>query len=176
MNRLPEPPARQPHATQAGQPTPDEALRRAAQIAAAVDDVYQQPTRYRDETPVPAVGTALPVPQPGRPPMSQRATDASALMLAGGVASLPVGGATALVLWALGQVDPVNLAIGAAAPTALALAIGSLLRSVGRAKQDMHTEHHHHYNGNVHQDARTVNSTTRGIWAHNRNQLPPTGR
>jgi hypothetical protein len=104
--------------------------------------------------------------------MSQRATDASALMLSGSVAALSVGGATSLVLYTLGQVDPVTLAIGATGPVALVLAVGSLIRSVGRAKQDMHTEHHHHYNGDVRQDLSTVNIHTSGVWARTRNELP----
>ncbi|MBQ1164089.1 hypothetical protein KBZ21_39480, partial [Streptomyces sp. A73] len=73
--------------------------------------------------------------------MSQRATDVSGVMLAGGVASLPVGGSLALVLSAGGQADPVSLAIAGGAPVALVLAVGSLLRSAGRARRDMHTEH-----------------------------------
>lgn len=128
------------------------------------------PTSYRDTAPH-APGTAEPVAQPGRPPMSQRATDASGLMLSGSVAALSVGGATSLVLYTLDQVDPVTLAIGAAGPVALVLAVGSLLRSVGRAKKDMHTEHHHHYNGSVRQETTNVSSTTKGLFAKNRNDV-----
>jgi hypothetical protein len=123
-------------------------------------------TSYRDDTPVPAVGSAAPVPQPGRPPMSQRATDASALMLSAGVASLPIGGSVSLVLYTLGHVDPTSLAIGAAAPVALVLAIGGLLR---RAKSVLPEEHHHHYEGPVYQDQRNVHSHTRGVWAKTTN-------
>jgi hypothetical protein len=99
--------------------------------------------------------------------MSQRATDVSGVMLAGGVASLPVGGSLALVLYAVGQADPVSLAIAGGAPVALVLAVGSLLRSAGRARRDAHTEHHHHYSGPVHQDQR--HSATRGVWARTNN-------
>ncbi len=128
------------------------------------------PTSYRDTSPNDP-GTAAPVLQPGRPPMSQRATDASALMLAGSVASVSLGGATSLVLYTLGQVDPVTLAVGAAGPVALVLAVGSLLRSAGRAKKDMHTEHHHHYNGSVRQETTNVSSMTKGLFAKNRNDV-----
>lgn len=113
---------------------------------------------FRDTSPVPAIGSAPPVPQPGRPPMSQKATDASALMLSAGVASLPIGGMTSLVLYTLGTVDPVSLAIGAGAPVALILAVGALIRSAGRAKAYAHTETHHHYSGPVHQHTQTVTS------------------
>ncbi|MFJ8016223.1 hypothetical protein [Streptomyces sp. NPDC096339] len=135
----------------------------------AIEDVYATPTTYRDPTPTPTIGAAPPVPQPGRPPMSQKATDASMLMLAGGAASLPVGGATSLVLYTLGHVDPTALAIGAAAPVALVLAIGALIRSASRGLQGLHTEHHHHYAGTVHQEHRNVSTQTRGIWARTTN-------
>ncbi|MGA5220904.1 hypothetical protein ACPCAE_33210 [Streptomyces cinereoruber] len=147
--------------------TQHEADERARQL---IDAAYR-PTSYRDETPAPAYGPTPPVAQPGRPPMSQKATDASALMLSGSVAALSVGGATSLVLYTLGQVDPVTLAVGAAGPVALVLAVGSLIRSAGRAKQDMHTEHHHHYNGSVRQETTNVSSTTKGLFAKNRNDV-----
>ncbi len=144
-----------------------EADARARQL---IDAAYR-PTSYRDDSPVPAYGPTPPVPQEGRPPMSQRATDASALMLSGSVAALSVGGATSLVLYTLGQVDPVTLAVGAAGPVALVLAVGSLIRSAGRAKADAHTEHHHHYNGSVRQETTNVSSTTKGLFAKNRNDV-----
>ncbi|MER5843204.1 hypothetical protein ABT099_23490 [Streptomyces prasinus] len=128
-----------------------------------IGDAYR-PTAFRDDSPLPAVGTAPPVPQPGRPPMSQRATDISTMMLAAGVASMPVGGSVSLVLYTLGHVDPVSLAIGATAPVALVLAIGGLLRSL----RGIHTEHHHHYTGIVTQT--TVNAKSTGVWARTDNR------
>lgn len=125
-----------------------------------IHDVYQ-PTSFRDDTPAPAVGSTPPVPQPGRPPMSQGATDASVLMLSAGVASLPIGGMTALVIYTLGTADPVALAIGAAAPAALAVPIFALSRLVKRAKPE--PDVHHHYNGNVIQQ--TTHSKNTGLWA-----------
>ncbi|MEU7066911.1 hypothetical protein [Streptomyces sp. NPDC046161] len=122
-------------------------------------------TAYRDPTPLPTVGPTPPVVQPGRPPMSQRATDASALMLAAGAASLPIGGATSLVLYTLGHVTPAALAIGAAGPVALVLAVGALIRTATRGLQGVHTEHHHHYTGPVSQEHHTVSTQTRGLVA-----------
>ncbi|MFB8034130.1 hypothetical protein ACFC5Z_14460 [Streptomyces sp. NPDC056004] len=159
MNRPDQPPASHPLSSA-------EADLRARRL---IDEAYT-PTSHRDDSPLPAYGPTPPVAQPGRPPMSQKATDASALMLSGSVAALSVGGATSLVLYTLGQVDPVTLAVGAAGPVALVLAAGSLLRSLGRAKADAHTEHHHHYKGPVHQDQRTSHTTTRGVWAKTTNQ------
>ncbi|MFC8223934.1 hypothetical protein ACFUTY_37920 [Streptomyces sp. NPDC057362] len=147
-----------------------EARRIIASLAEPEPAPIPRPTSYRSTEPN-EPGTAAPVTQEGRPPMSQRATDLSGLMLAGSVASLSVGGATSLVLYTLGQVDPVTLAVGAAGPVALVLAVGSLIRSAGRAKADAHTEHHHHYNGSVRQETTNVSSTTRGLFAKNRNDV-----
>ncbi|NUL09084.1 hypothetical protein [Streptomyces lunaelactis] len=126
-------------------------------IRAAVNDAIRQ-TSYRDDSPVPAIGTNPPVPQPGRPPMSQRATDASTLMLTGGAASLMVGGAASLVMVSSGYADPVVCALVFGAPTALVLAIGRLARS---AKDVLPAEHHHHYKGTVNQDQRNVHHHNR---------------
>lgn len=166
MNLLPDP--QQPTAEAAGQPTAADRAE-ARRMLAALDSI---PTSFRDKTPVPKVGTSLPVPQPGRPPMSQRATDASVLMLSAGAASVPIGGMTALVIYALGHANPVSLAIGAGAPIGLAVPIIALSGLIKRAKKAAPDVHHHHYKGDVHQDYSTVNTTTRGVWAHTRNQLP----
>lgn len=131
----------------------------------AVNGAFPASTSYRDTSLLPAVGSALPVPQPGRPPMSQKATDVSMLMLAAGAASLPIGGATSLVLYTLGHVDPAALAIGAAAPVALVLAVGSLIRAASRGVQGIGAEHHHHYAGPVSQQHHTVSTQTRGLFA-----------
>lgn len=137
----------------------------AERLIEAVNEALQQPTAYRDTSPIPAVGAAAPVAQPGRPPMSQKATDASMLMLAAGAASLPIGGATSLVLYTLGNVDPTALAIGAAAPVALVLAVGALIRAASRGMQGIGAEHHHHYNAPVSQRHHTVSTQTRGLFA-----------
>ncbi|MER7841821.1 hypothetical protein ABTY98_39530 [Streptomyces sp. NPDC096040] len=124
-------------------------------------------TSYRDNTPLPAYGTTPPVAQPGRPPMSQRATDISGVMLAGSVASVPVGGISCLVLWTLGSVDPVNLAIGGLTPVGILLAASALLSRL----KSVHTEHHHHYSGPVHQDlSTTTTNTAKGMVAVNRSR------
>lgn len=142
----------------------------AQKFLAAVEDALRTPTSYHDDTPLPVVGITPPVAQPGRPPMSQKATDASALMLSAGVASLPIGGMTALVVYTLGHADPVSLGIGAAAPLALTLPILALSRLIHRGKPD--PEVHHHYEGTVVQDYSQVTTNTRGVWARTRNQLP----
>ncbi|WP_331757628.1 hypothetical protein OG209_40810 (plasmid) [Streptomyces sp. NBC_01383] len=144
-----------------------EAKARARQL---IEEAYAPPTSYRDDSPSYHV-PAPPVAQPGRPPMSQKATDASALMLTGSVAALSLSGGTSLVLYMLGQVDPVTLAIGASAPVALFLAAGSLLRSAGRAKADAAPiTHTHHYTGPVTNHTQ-VHTSTKGMFGrtHNHN-------
>ena len=167
MNRLPEP--QQPTATKAGQPTP-EALDRAAEIGAAVDAIYHGPTSYRDNTPLPVIGTTPPVPQPGQPPMSQLAADISGLMKASSLPIFAIGAAATGTLWASGHADPVVVALICAAPTTLVLALSRLMRSVKQAVEAAPPTHNHHYYAPV--DHRTVNSQTRGVWAKTNNQLP----
>ncbi|MFH8520300.1 hypothetical protein ACH4CE_35555 [Streptomyces gelaticus] len=146
----------------------------AAEAARLIAESYSTTsptaTNYKDIAPIPTTGDAAPCTQPGRPPMSQKATDASALMLSGSVAALSVGAATSLVLYTLGQVDPVTLAIGAAGPVALVLAAGSLLKSLARAKAaSTTTTHHHHYSGSVRQETTNLSSTTKGMIARTNN-------
>ena len=126
----------------------------------AVDEVLaDRATFHRDDSPLPTYGTAPPVAQPGRPPMSQRATDASVTMLAAGGSSLMVGGAASLVMVASGYADPTVCAILLGAPTVLALAIARLVRT---AKTTSSGDTHHHYNGTVQQTTQHI--TTQSRW------------
>ncbi|MFG2677037.1 hypothetical protein [Streptomyces sp. NPDC048445] len=166
MNRLPDP--LQP-TTQAGQPTDT-----ARDLINAVEEALaaRQITAYRDPTPLPITGTTPPVAQPGRPPMSQKATDMSGLMLASGATTVMVGGTASLVMLASGYADPVVCAIVVGAPAVLVLALSRL---VGKAKAVVAAApatNHHHYNGNVTVDQRSLNTTTRGVIANTRNELP----
>ncbi|WP_329456760.1 hypothetical protein [Streptomyces sp. NBC_01497] len=123
------------------------------------------PTAYRDDTPVPTHGEATPVAQPGRPPMTQGATDASVLMLTGGAATSMVGGTAAVVMYVSQFANPVVCAVVFGAPAALVLALGRLAKRA-RPAPDVH----HHYDGPVYQDQRNVHSTTRGVWAKTTNR------
>ncbi|MFC9987849.1 hypothetical protein ACFXKV_04710 [Streptomyces globisporus] len=138
----------------------------ADRLLAAIRDI-EQSTYHRDDTKLPAVGDAPPVPQPGQPPMSQWAVNASGVIKAVSVASLPVGGA----LWMVGQVDPWALGIIFGSPAVAALAVARLVAKVKDANQATQPVVQNYY-GNVHHDERTVTSTTRGVIANNRNQLP----
>jgi hypothetical protein len=130
-----------------------------------VNDALGIPTAYRDPTPTPVTGTAPPVPQPGRAPMSQRATDASALMLTAGLATVPPGLIAIGVLVASDYADPAVIGMICAAPAAIAVPILAVARLLRGAQELMPAEHHHHYEGSVHQEHRNVSTQTRGIWA-----------
>jgi hypothetical protein len=160
MTVLPEP---TPTATAAGQavnPLTD------AVIQAAVDNAIEQARRH-DASPRAVIGATPPVPQPGRPPMSQGATDASVLMLAGGAATSMVGLTTAVVMYVSQYADPVVCGIVFGAPTAVVLALGRLAK---RAKGVLPEEHHHHYDGPVYQDRREQRTENRGVWVKTTNQ------
>ncbi|MET7713679.1 hypothetical protein [Streptomyces sp. NPDC005407] len=146
----------------------------AQRFLAAVEEAMAT-TSFRDDSAVPVIGTAPPVAQPGRPPMSQKATDASALMLSAGAASLPIGAVAVGIMLASGYADPTVIGMICAAPAAVALPILALARLLRRAKDVAEAappEHHHHYNGPVIQDQRSIHSQTRGVIAHTRNELP----
>lgn len=138
----------------------------AARARALLDDWAQRvPTSYRDPSPVPYVGEAPPVAQPGRPPMSQKATDTSALMLSGSVLVVAVGGAGSGVLLALDAVEPLTLGIAAGGLTSVIVGVGWLVSRLRHAAQAVQPiTHHHTYNAPVTRTETTnVTSHTRGL-------------
>jgi hypothetical protein len=158
--------------TRSGQPIPAADRSEVKKLANAVEEalVQEMQTSYRDDRPIPMIGSAQPVAQPGRTPMSQGATDASVLMLCGGGATVMVSGSAAGLMYFSQFADPVVCAIVLGAPAVLVLAIGRL---VGRAKATVEAAPptiHQHYTGNVIQDQRSISTTTRGVIANTRNQ------
>ncbi|MET8404460.1 hypothetical protein [Streptomyces sp900116325] len=135
--------------------------------AAFADD---RPTSYRDDSPVPTIGAAPPVAQPGRPPMSQGATDASVLMLAGGASTAMVGGTAATIMYVSQYADLAVCAVVFGAPAVLVLAIGRLVGRVKATVEAAPPTIHQHYTGNVTQDQRSTHTETRGVWAKTNNQ------
>lgn len=166
MTVLPEP---KPAATTAGQPTPDEALRRAAQIAAAVDDVYQQPTSFRDDSlpDKPTIGTARPVAQPDNRIVPSWAVGIAVASIGVGAGITGVGCGAWLVLQGLSSVT-LNGVLMVTLPFAglamVVTAVGGLFKSARGMKVT------HHYEGPVYQDQRNVESKNFGVWAKNNNQ------
>lgn len=151
------------------QPLPDQADdpkvdANAQRLINAVEDALA-PTSYRDPSPTPLIGDAPPVAQPGRPPASQGATDASVLMLAGGATTVMVGGTASVLMYVSQYADPVVCGLVFGAPAALVLALARLAK---RAKPE--PEIHHHYEGTVYQDHSQHESKTVGVWAKTNNE------
>ncbi len=158
MTVLPEPTPTAPAAGQAANPLTD------AVIQAAVDNAIEE-ARRQDTSPKAVIGTAPPVAQPGRPPMSAKAVDDTARMLGASVLVATSGGAATAILWASGHANPAVVGIVFGAPTALVLALGRLAKRA-RPEPDVH----HHYEGPVYQDQRSVESRNFGVWAKNNNE------
>ncbi|MBL3664502.1 hypothetical protein JL475_00380 [Streptomyces sp. M2CJ-2] len=161
MTILPEPTPTAPAAGQAANPLED------AVIRAAVDNAIHE-ARRQDASPRAVIGNTPPVTQPGRPAMSEKATDDSVRMIAAGFLTLCAGGATSGVLYFSGQADPEVIAWMAVAPVGLAVPIFALSRLVKRAKPE--PDVHHHYNGTVIQDQRETHTKNTGLWARTNNQ------
>lgn len=148
------------------------------QFRAAVD-AARISTYHRDESKLPITGDAPPVPQPGRPPMSQRAVDLNTTILTSSVLTATLGGSATAILWASGHANPTVIAwVGGcvlAIPVAITLpvlALKSLVKSAKEVAQATPAPVHHHYNGNVTVDQRSIHATNRGIIANTRNELP----
>ncbi len=149
----------------AGQPDPT-VRRNADQLMAAINEIQiEKATSYRDDTPLSAIGATPPVQQPGQKDMSQWAIDASGVLKGVSIASVPIG----VAVWLVGQVDPLTLGVILGSPVAVALALARLVAKVKDANQAAQPVVQH-YHGTVHQDTRTVTSTTRGVIANTRNQ------
>jgi hypothetical protein len=178
---MPELPARLPTTT-VGQPVAphhpsvDE---RARQMVDAVDAALaQQPTFYRDHTDTPEIGDTPPVPQPGRPPMSQRAVDLNTTLLSSSVVIGMLGVAGTGVLWASSQANPTVIAwmcgCAVGVPAALAvpvLALKALMKGAKQVVEAAPPVHHHTYEGSVYQDQREVHSKNTGVWARTNNEI-----
>ncbi|MEU9535874.1 hypothetical protein AB0D00_26645 [Streptomyces sp. NPDC048213] len=128
-------------------------------------------TFYRDPDPAPTVGTTPPQAQPGRTPMSQGATDASVLMLAGGGAVSMVGVSGGIAMYLSQYADPVACGVVLGAPTLIVLALCRLARRTKEVVQAAPSETHIHYEGTVVQDNTEINTHTRGVIARTTNRF-----
>lgn len=138
-------------------------------IAEGLSDKAPVATFYKDVSPVPPTGDSPPVAQNGRAPMSQKATDISGIMLATGIASMPISGGISLVMWTSGQADPVVVGIVCVAPVAF---LGALSRVFKRAKETVAAAPpviHQHYKGDVHQDNSSHSTKNTGLIAQTKN-------
>lgn len=158
MTVLPEPTSTASAAGQAFNPLTD------AVIQAAVDNAIEE-ARRQDTSPKAVIGTAPPIAQPGRPPMSSKAVDDTARMLGASVLVATSGGAATAILWASGHANPAVVGMVFGAPTALVLALGRLAKRA-RPEPDVH----HHYEGPVYQDQRNQQNKTTAVWARTSNE------
>ncbi|MGW6651198.1 hypothetical protein ACWGA4_15440 [Streptomyces rubiginosohelvolus] len=129
---------------------------------------------YKDPIPAPTaptVGTAPPQAQPGRTPMSQAATDASVLMLAGGGAVSMVSVSAGLLMYLSQYADPVVCGVVLGAPTVVVLALCRLVRRAKDVAEAAPPVIHHHYEGTVVQDHTEINTQTRGVIARTTNRF-----
>ncbi|NGO40674.1 hypothetical protein [Streptomyces ureilyticus] len=138
-------------------------------IAEGYSDNAPVATFYKDVSPVPPTGYAPPVAQHGRAPMSQRATDVSGIMLAAGVASVPICGGISLVMWTVGQVNPVVVGIVFVAPIVFLGALSRVFKGAKEVVAAAPPEIHKHFEGDVHMDNSTHSTKTVGLIAQTKN-------
>lgn len=128
-------------------------------------------TFYKDVTPVPAVGTVPPEPQPGRAAMSERATDVSVLMLAASGSVSMVSVSAGVLMYLSQYADPVVCGIVLGAPTVIVLALCRLVRRTKEVVEAAPPVIHQHYEGTVIQDNTKINTHTRGVIARTTNRF-----
>jgi hypothetical protein len=162
VHDLPAPKPAAPATGQAVKPLSD------AVIEAAVRDTIRQ-TSFRDDTPVPKIGTAPPVAQPGIPPMSARTTEITRAIMFTSLATVPPGLVAVAVMVASEHANPTVIGMICAAPAAIAAPILALARLIRRAGEAAPDEIHNHYDGATVYQQHT-HSSTRGVWARTNNQ------
>ncbi|MBJ6623502.1 hypothetical protein [Streptomyces sp. DHE17-7] len=129
------------------------------------------PTRYRDENAGPASRHAAPGPQPCTAPEAQRRHRRQRPQARRRPAARPAAPAAT---GSRGQAGTRTWRQRRqrGRPTARAAARRPRRKRTRETVQAAPPVIHQHYNGTVHQDGRTVNTTTRGVWARTNNQLP----
>ncbi|MFF8293631.1 hypothetical protein ACF068_31105 [Streptomyces sp. NPDC016309] len=146
-----------------------------AEAERLIDEVYSDnapvATFYKDVSPVPTIGSAPPVQQPGRAAMSQRATDTSVVMLAGAGSLSMISVSTGVLMYLSQYADPVVCGIVLGAPTVVLLAFCRLVRRAKEAVQAAPPVIHHHYGGTVVQDNTEITTHNRGVIARTNNRF-----
>lgn len=145
----------------------------ALKLIDAVNDAMATPTSYRDDTDVPKIGDAPPVLQPETRRVPTWATGIAVASLGIGAGTTGLGCAAWLLFKGLSLVSLPSLqtfALILLAPFAgaavLAVAVGAAIAKANRSSTT------NVYKGSVHVTNKTeVNSTARGPFARNRNQV-----
>ena len=159
MNHLPDP--QQPTAEAAGQPALDA---QARQFLDAVEDAMRTPTSYRDDTPVPAIGTALPVVQPDHRLVPQWAIGTAVASIGVGAGVTGLGCGAWLVLQGLSSVTLFGVLALAAPFVGIATVATAIGGAVSKARRSSTTNV---YQGTVIKRTE-ITSTARGIGARSR--------
>lgn len=141
----------------------------ARQLIDAVNDALTAPTAYRDDTPVPAIGTTPPVAQPETRRVPTWATGIAVASLGIGAGAVGVGCAVWLAAKGLAAITLTGV-LAALSPfvglAVLALAIGAAIARASRARTT------NVYKGSVSVTNKTeISSTARGLFARNRNTV-----
>ncbi|MFK0109312.1 hypothetical protein [Streptomyces sp. NPDC091217] len=139
-------------------------------IADAYRPVPQVPTAYRDTSPLPAYGTAPPVPQPDRRIVPAWAAGTAVAGIGVGATCVGIGCGIWLACQGFAAVTLTSVlfvTLPIAAVAGVFTAIGCALRAL----KNTHTETHHHYAGPVRQETNTITAPAYGLIARNRNEL-----
>ncbi|MFF8995752.1 hypothetical protein ACF09H_38640 [Streptomyces sp. NPDC014983] len=122
-----------------------------------------------DTTTLPAYGPTPPVPQPDRRIVPAWAMGTAVAGIGVGATCVGLGCGTWLACQGFAAVSLTSVlfvTLPIAALAAVAVAVGSAIRSATTAR----TQTHHHYTGPVHQEQHHTHTTTRGVWAKTNNQ------
>ncbi|WP_344530947.1 hypothetical protein, partial [Streptomyces rectiviolaceus] len=149
----------------------EEILQRANQTIAA-EQAPLTPTFYRNPTPTPAIGDAPPVQQPGRPAMSQQATNDSVRMLSFGGMVFLTGAGIGIVMMTSDYANPTVIGVSGTVLAAVLLAAARLMRRTKEVVEAAPPQITQYYSGDVHQQHTEITTNTKGVIAYNRNDLP----
>lgn len=143
----------------------------AAEARRIIADAYtptpDTPTRYRDDSPLPAYGDTPPVMQPDRRIVPAWAAGTAVAGIGVGAAFVGVGCGVWLACQGFAAVSLTSVlfvTLPIAAVAGVFAAIGTALRSL----KGVHTETHHHYRAPVRQENTTTK--TYGLIARTRNE------
>ncbi|MFJ3775013.1 hypothetical protein ACIPX0_25290 [Streptomyces sp. NPDC090075] len=139
-------------------------------IADAYRPAHQMPTAYRDTSPLPAYGTAPPVPQPDRRIVPAWAAGTAVAGIGVGATCVGIGCGIWLACQGFAAVTLTSvlfITLPIAGLAGVFTAIGCALRSL----RGVRTETHHHYAGPVRQETNTITAPAYGLIARNRNEL-----
>lgn len=139
-------------------------------IADAYRPVPETLTAYRDTTPLPAYGSALPVLQPDRRIVPAWAVGTAVAGIGVGATCVGLGCGIWLACQGFAAVTLASV-LFVTLPIAALAAVATAIGSAGRSVKATRTETHHHYTGPIRQENNTITAAAYGLIARNRNEL-----